>query len=192
MKESPIQRWAHLSNVFARIYRVYKYYDQGIDTNGYACFRDAGNTFTGVACSPDMPADQIDQYCGGKGVCDTKAVTATVKNNVFRCNGLSGVNAGLTCGGSFEMASLDPVCHNAAMKNVGNGVYEPQLTSCNLRAGWVANDPTCSSGQYLNPTDHLCYNAKTAHEKWNAFGCGNAAVVPGSACAEPSQTSKIT
>ncbi len=190
MKESPIQRWAHLSNVFARIYRVYKYYDQGIDTNGYACFRDAGNTFTGVACSPDMPADQIDQYCGGKGVCDTKAVTATVKNNVFRCNGLSGVNAGLTCGGSFEMASLDPVCHNAAMKNVGNGVYEPQLTSCNLRAGWVANDPTCSSGQYLNPTDHLCYNAKTAHEKWNAFGCGNAAVVPGSACAEPSQTSK--
>lgn len=188
LKESPIHHWSHLSNVFARIYRIYRYYDQGIDANGYACIRNGA--FTGVACSPEMSASQVEQYCGGKGVCDTKAVTTSVKNNVFRCNGLSGVNAGLTCGGSFEMAALDPVCHNAAMKNVGNGVMQPQLTSCNLRGGWQLDHPSCADGQYYRVSDNTCYNAKTAHEKWNAFGCGNAAVNEGSACTEPSQASK--
>ncbi|MFA5935972.1 MAG: hypothetical protein WC787_03930 [Patescibacteria group bacterium] len=188
LNASPVHRWSLLSNVFARIYRIYAYYDQGIDKTGYACIR--GGNFTGVACSPNMPSSQVEQYCGGKGICNTQAVTVTVKNSVFKCNGLSGVNAGLTCGGAFEMAAMDPICHNAPMKNVGNGILEPQLVACNLRSGWQMNHSSCATGQYYRNSDSTCYNAKTAHEAFNAFGCASGAVNADSACSEITSRSK--
>ena len=195
--ESPTQKWGHLSNLFARIYRVYKYYDDEINNTSYICVRD--NKSTGVACpappnnDPSSAAyqkwqDGVTNLCGGKGTCNTDTVSTAVKSTVFRCNGLSGVNAGLTCGGGFGLASLDPVCHNAAMKNVGNGVYQPQLAACELRPGWDANNPACAAGQYHSAAG--CFNAKSAHEKFNAFGCGAAAVVAGAGCAAPAAASQ--
>jgi hypothetical protein len=193
IREKPIYKWGHLTNIFARIYRIYRYYDQGISRDGYACVRNGKPT--GIACPNPPNGDendifwkgQIEVLCGGKGVCNETLTTAVVKSTVHKCNGLSGVNAGLDCGGAFDMPSQDPVCHNAAMKNMGNGAYEPQLTTCAMRAGW---DQNCSNpAQYKNPNDGLCYNAKTAHEKFNAFGCGATAVVPGAGCSAPSPKS---
>lgn len=194
--DSPVQKWGHLSNLFARIYRVYKYYDAQITNDGYVCVRN-GNS-TGIACPapPEGGGNALQAWeqktqdlCGGKGTCDTSAVSTAVKATVFRCNGLSGVNAGLTCGGASGLASLDPVCHNAAMKNVGNGIYQPQLAACQLRSGWDQNNPACASGQYHRGADNGCYNAKSAHEKFNAFGCASNAVVPGAGCSAPSAAS---
>lgn len=193
--DSPVQKWGHLSNLFARIYRVYKYYDGQITNDSYVCVGGNG-VATGMACPnpPNGGASAQQQWeqktqdlCGGKGSCDTSAIAQTVKSTVFRCNGLSGVNAGLTCGGGYGIASLDPVCHNAAMKNVGNNVYQPQLAACQLRSGWTANDPACAAGQYHGPNG--CFNAKSAHEKFNAFGCAANAVVAGAGCSAPSAAS---
>ncbi|MEO5927804.1 MAG: hypothetical protein ABIO72_03720 [Patescibacteria group bacterium] len=193
-QESPAQRWGHLSNLFARVYRVYKYYDDQITNQSWVCVRS--NNSSGIICpadpdpgNPSSNAHQawlsdVQKLCGGSGSCKTDALTQEVKANVHRCNGLSGVNAGLTCGGSAGIASLDPVCHNAAMRNVGNGVYVPQLTSCQPRAGWTQ----CGNGQWQQGNG-TCYNTKSAHEKFNAFGCAGNAVVAGAGCTAPSTAS---
>jgi len=101
------------------------------------------------------------------------------------------VNAGLTCGGGVPMPSIDPICHNAAVKRVGNALV-PQYGSCNLRSGWEVCPGT---GKYAKSGD--CsdsnaekFNAKTAHEQKNAFGCGSGTVVPDAGCSAPSPNSK--
>ncbi|MCI0479371.1 hypothetical protein L0Y59_02395 [Candidatus Uhrbacteria bacterium] len=185
---SPLQRWAHLTNVFARVYRVYRYHDTGVPINGWACI---GGLNDGMACLDNtVTANQDDnlRICGGEGSCDTDKTTMTFKNAIWRCNGLSGVNAGLECGGNFGIKSWDPVCHNAAMKrNPITNVLEPQYTSCDIRTGWVK----CENGLYANPSlGHNCstgpsFGIKTAHETYNAFGCAGDAVVPGAGCSNP-------
>ncbi len=185
---SPLHKWSHLTNVFARVYRIYKYYDAGIDRTGRACI---GGPNDGAACPSDLSTqealDEASNICGAIGECNSKAVAQGTKNLVHRCNGLSGVNAGLECGGSAPIPSLDPVCHNAAMKSVG-GTLVPQYSSCELRANWIQ----CDNGQYA-PAGQCgvnSYNAKTAHEKFNAFGCGAESVQPGAGCGLPELKSK--
>ncbi|MFH1077910.1 MAG: hypothetical protein V1745_01335 [Patescibacteria group bacterium] len=199
---SPLQRWAHLTNVFARVYRVYKYFDTGVPIKGYACF---GGMNDGVAClepGSDRNDKLNDLTCASRGTCDTARTDMTFKNAVWKCNGLSGVNAGLECGGNGAVKSFDPVCHNAAMKrNATTGILEPQYSSCQLRAGWIK----CPNGLYAKPGEiteqedgHAAFGCgengsisvslKKAHETYNAFGCAGDAVLPGAGCSSPNDT----
>lgn len=193
---SPLHKWSYLSNIFARIYRIYKFQDEGITRDDWACV-DGPNK--GKACpvptnlTPEDWTKKAKEICGGEGMCNAQAVPLQVKNEVRLCNGLSGVNAGLECGTGFNLPSLDPVCHNAAMKRV-NGGLEPQLTECKTRTGWTTQG--CPSGLYRNtasngnPEDDTCHTVKTAHEKFNAFGCGPSAVLEGVGCSAPAAKSK--
>ncbi|MFH1973632.1 MAG: hypothetical protein ABIK13_03455 [Patescibacteria group bacterium] len=187
---SPLQRWAHLTNVFARVYRVYDFFDTGVPINGFACF---GGPNKGKACLDTSESGNVaknDKICNAKGDCDTTKTTVAQKNTIWRCNGLSGVNAGLECGnGNYPMKSLDPTCHNAAMKrDAVSGQLTPQYTACVARSGWeymsVCQQYT-KTGSCSN-----AYNERTAHEQFNAFGCVNDAVVPGAGCARPEANSK--
>ncbi|MBI4139075.1 hypothetical protein HY479_02895 [Candidatus Uhrbacteria bacterium] len=191
--QSPLHKWAYLTNVFARVYRIYKYHDASVGRRSYVC---VGGPNDGALCPTPGGDDwsaKVKEICGGEGACDTALTTLQTKNQVRRCNGLSGVNAGLDCGGGASMPSLDPVCHNAAMKRVGNTLI-PQLTSCALRSGWA--DDCESDGQYKCLTGQngcevgKCYNSKTIHESYNGFGCAGDAVIPNSGCAVVEQNSK--
>jgi hypothetical protein len=191
LKDSPVYKWSYLTNVFARIYRIYKYEDSVVTKESYAC---VGGVNHGKPCPASAANDKEQEkaYCSGIGKCDTSLTAQGFKNSVHRCNGLSGVNAGLDCGTGFGMASDDPICHNAAVKNIG-GILEPQYTACVLREdiGWKNNceDPA----QYRHPDPPpkgTCYGLPTAHEKYNAFGCKGDAVIPGAGCTEPTARSK--
>lgn len=193
---SPLHKWSHLTNIFARVYRIYKFYDRGVDRTGRACI---GGPNDGAACpTPLGENDPIwqanaDKTCGGIGTCNDNLTSLTVKNQIRRCNGLSGVNAGLTCGSAAPMPSLDPLCHNAPVKRVGTALV-PQYVSCKLREnlGWQK----CENGQYANPGKNIgkcgsnSFAAKEAHEKYNAFGCDSEAVIPGAGCSAPAAESK--
>ncbi|MBU1034852.1 hypothetical protein KKD42_03590, partial [Patescibacteria group bacterium] len=190
-RPSPLQNWANLTNIFARVYRVYTYYDAGVPIDGFACI---GGVNDGAACpTPRYENDKewiakADEVCGGIGSCNDSLVSIQVKNTLGRCNSLSGVNRGLSCGGNFDRVTKDPICHNFAMKDV-DGVLVAQKTKCELRSTWQ----DCGKGYYLPPGKTSCKNeslvTKTAHETRNAFGCGKDAVLPGAGCAEISDYS---
>lgn len=188
--DSPAYRWGHLTNIFARVYRVYHFNDAAVGKNSSVCI---GGPSQGRVCpsppsaavnSPEYIAwkTQTDALCGTKGNCNTTLVSDAQKSILHICNGLSGLNAGLTCGEGKALPSLDPVCHNAAMKHMPGGSYEPQLTSCAMRPGWKI----CPNGLYSNGDCTVnAYSAKTAHEQYNAFGCAGDAVVPAIGCTKP-------
>ncbi len=189
-RQSPIHNWAYLTNIFARIYRVYTFFDAGVSRESWACV--SGPNF-GVVCPTKHGQndweDKARAVCGGVGACNDSLVSKATKNKLGRCNALSGVNAGLPCGEGAQKVTLDPVCHNAPMKNVG-GTLVPQYTECKMRTGWKYCP---DSQQYTKEKDCDTKNAwgvKTAYETYDAFGCGNQAVEPGSSCREPDKYSK--
>ena len=205
-RSSPLQKWAHLTNVFARIYRIYDFYDTGIPIKGWMCF---GGPNDGKSCPPNPDGDtkiaaEDTQICAATGKCDTTNISQTQKNQIWRCNGLSGVNAGMECGGSFGVKSWDPSCHNAAMKrDPVTGVLQPQYSGCKLRtnAGWQACTDASGklTGQYANPNDPLHFpgsSCAAGDQKWGvasaakaqAFGCDSNSVVPDAYCYNPVDT----
>ena len=192
---SPLQNWSYLTNIFARVYRVYTYYDAGVPIDGYACI---GGVSDGMSCpAPRYQNDLLwdarwKRVCGGVGLCNNGLVSVQVKNKLGRCNALSGVNSGLECGSNVEKVTYDPVCHNAPMKNV-DGVLIPQYTKCEIRSNWSQ----CKNKNFIkkkNPTVDDCSKGAldiiTAHEPNNAFGCGSDAVEPGASCTQPDGNSR--
>lgn len=125
----PKANWAWLSNLFARVYRVYRYYDQPVTANSNLCI--AGPK-SGSFCDPADP----QKYCGLVGTCNEYLVDPATAPGA--CNALSGVNAGLPCSSNTnDDFGGYHVCHNAPMKKGPTGLLEPQYTSCELQSGWT-------------------------------------------------------
>jgi len=138
---SPIGNWAWLTNIFARVYRVYRWYDQPVTKASWACVTGprAGSWCPDLSKNPN--ADKVArEYCGYQGTCDPKQVN--VAQGQALCNALSGVNAGLPCSGDTgDPISGYHVCHAAPMKSV-NGMLTPQYTSCDLQPNWTNTGST--------------------------------------------------
>ncbi|MFA4954307.1 MAG: hypothetical protein WC641_03280 [Patescibacteria group bacterium] len=183
--ELPKANWAWLSNLFAKIYNVYRYYDLPVDKSSYACV--SGPQF-GKRCSPDPLSSQ--STCGWQGTCNPTLLQVDA-GSAF-CNSLSGVNAGQACGagGGSGLGSYH-VCHAAPLRNVG-GQLAPQYAPCQVDSAlWSTNNDhytytgTASSDPFNAVTVQHCIDAKSTNcinltrataAQAGAFKCANNAV----------------
>ncbi len=173
---SPKDRYAYLSNLFARIYRVYRYNEQKIAATDRVCVTGVN---AGRKCVPDAPAGTTPPASGesvdcraisGSGACNT-AEPPPVSLRV--CNALSGINAGQACGAQPES------CHLYAMDpRPTTRVPRPLLGSCERQAGW-----TVSGTAYRREGDARVYSQR------DAAGAGAFRCAPGSVKQRPHPTS---
>ncbi len=106
----PKDKWAYLSNLFARVYRIYQYQSQPVPVDGDACL---DGPFKGRACNPDSPGPDgtgTSDACSLDGVCDTTAISRGDLMSLKLCDAFSGINAGLPCGDDPD------ICHSGAIK----------------------------------------------------------------------------
>ncbi|MDQ7815241.1 MAG: hypothetical protein RDU25_05580 [Patescibacteria group bacterium] len=160
--EAPTGNWGWLSNIFAKIYKIYRWNEQPVTKSSWTCMSgprqgercpDLSKYYTGTdsggatACNPlldktcsgyavwDEGATSSAKYCGYQGDCNPDLIDLKDPSLAF-CNSLSGVNAGLACGpgGGIDIGQYD-VCHGGPVKNV-NGKLAPQFTSCGMSDYW--------------------------------------------------------
>ncbi len=173
----PTSNWGLLSNVFARIYRIYGYNSRAVSRSDWACTNRSSPEF-GQWCpnldkvsGPTADATKITlakQYCGYGGTCVKGSLNAT---NVFTqkaCNVFSGVNRGLDCTGDPD------ICHIAPMEEI-DGIPTPQYGACVLFQGYTQTDSN------LGPS---------IDQKWTSlvggnYRCQGANCPPGGASGNP-------
>ena len=130
----PTSNWGMLSNIFARIYRIYGYYSRAVTRDDWACTNTNSPNFA-QWCPPLDAVDDANrrdeiaqQFCGFEGTCLRGGIEPQELFSQKVCNSFSGVNRGLDC-------SSDPdICHVAPMREV-NGALVPQLGACVLFQG---------------------------------------------------------
>lgn len=110
----PRDRYAYLSNLFARIYRVYHFSEQQIKRDDKICMNGPN---IGRKCVPDAPpgepvpirGESVDcRPIAGSALCD---VNEPPPDDTKVCNALSGINRGLSCTRKPESChayALDP------------------------------------------------------------------------------------
>lgn len=181
----PKQKWAYLSNIFARIYRVYRYEEQAVTANSTACL---AGPFKGRACVPyttqrhpdcvDGQACDRNAYvftqpsangvigvsasCSLNGTCDPSRFGQSAQdqsNNAGFCNSLSGLNAGKSCVMNTE------ICHIGYIQNNDAGEPAPRMLPCVTQTGWT------KEGQQWRTEDRLVDQQTAANE--GAFRCPN-------------------
>lgn len=187
----PTSNWGLLSNIFAKIYRIYAYDPRGVSRDDWACTSPVSPNF-GQWC-PDLSTVEDDdekealsrKYCGFEATCVKSALSG---DDIFAqrvCNSFSGVNRGLDC-------SADPdVCHRGPAQLGSDGVLRTQYTSCDAQGGWTqlstgrwrCTGSSCP-GNNFGPTQEDCAdncNTDTGCGKSVAIRCGAFQCGPGSA-----------
>jgi hypothetical protein len=184
--------WSPLSNLFAKIYKIYRWSPYMVKSGDWACLKGTNlyawcprgaNAYTGVlhcsdysTCSDEIDPDQINQ--------------------LWQCNSLSGVNRGLGCGEESEsLRNVDPICHNAAVffdSEDPDSTGAPILSTCkpanplqrNLLAftlktdeyvipSWISQNPDMKDIQFIatHCSDDTFYasplNPGVSGRKWN-------------------------
>jgi hypothetical protein len=134
--EYPTNNWGMLSNVFARIFRIYGYFTQGVTRKDWACTSKDSPEF-GQWCpdldklTPDQQphrSDIANEYCGYAAKCEKGSVAGADVFSTKLCNTFSGVNRGVDC-------SADPdICHRGPLHMTPDGVLEPSYKSCTMYA----------------------------------------------------------
>lgn len=170
---APRDKYAYLSNLFARIYRVYHYNEQRITASDKIC---TSGPNLGRKCVPDavgsaqVPTTGPSVDCrplSGAAACDTNEPPPL---DLKLCNALSGINTGRSCKGK------EASCHSYA-SNPDPAVTrsQPLLTGCHLQPGWTL----LSSGRYQSPstapTNGAIETARNAAGH-KAFRCATGAV----------------
>ncbi len=125
---TPKDRYAYLTNVFARVYRVYKFSDQKIDKEDSTC---ESGLFQGRKCvldaAPNATNASVDcRPSAGFGQCNTDTARQPAAN-IKVCNALSGINAGRSCttGDQCHVSAFDPTGSSSSPR--------PLVTGCELR-----------------------------------------------------------
>ncbi|MFA5750533.1 MAG: hypothetical protein WC895_04950, partial [Candidatus Shapirobacteria bacterium] len=148
----PTSNWGLLSNVFARIYRIYGYSPRGVNRGDWACTNRESPQF-GSWCpnlnnvsGADATAKKnklAEQYCGYEGKCVTGSMDAVNLFAAKACNAFSGINRGLDCSGDPD------ICHVAPMTEV-DGVPTPGYGQCVIFQGYTPAD--ASHGAAIDAT----------------------------------------
>lgn len=161
----PRSNWGILSNVFARIYRIYAYNTRGVSSADWACTDPRSPNF-GQWC-PDLAASGLEtaeqralsrNFCGFESECVSVGFSAETAFGEKVCNSLSGVNRGLDC-------SLDPdICHAGPATIRQDGVLTAQYAACEVYQGWEQLD---ENGSFWRCTGGGCPSECTGQA-----GCG--------------------
>ncbi|MDF1496721.1 MAG: hypothetical protein P1P90_01535 [Patescibacteria group bacterium] len=104
--------WVPLTNLFARVYKVYRWDPNPVESGDWTCVKGSQ---IGKSCYTNSNAYDGLKVCGDYATCDTN-IDVNIKNQNWRCNTLSGVNRGLHCGDDpYPARNTDVICHNAAI-----------------------------------------------------------------------------
>ena len=171
----PRDKWAYLTNLFARIYRVYQFHYYPVNRGDLAC---TAGPFKGTKCS----TVGTDTACKIDGACLPQLVSQADLDTVQVCN--RGPEKGIQC-------SSDDSCKAAAFRNTDNSLT-PLLSGCILNdtAGWSrasgASD-TDPNARFTPPSGHG-YTANETRSQAadnSAFKCADGSIRPGSKCTVP-------
>lgn len=179
--QDPKDKYAYLSNIFARIYRVYRFYDREVGTGDTACLAGPNR---GTVCTPystqTVGSDGSISYstpgggsvargvapeCSLNGMCDVNRYAAAdvSQSNTQYCNSLSGINAGVHCPTNPEMCHIGPI--------QGETV---RLLPCVTQADWRPTGD--GTGRWEHLTAPGVWGATTTQENAadaGAFRCPN-------------------
>lgn len=164
---TPSQKWAYISNLFARIYRIYTYYDTSVTKDTKICLN---GDLKGKVCQ----TASVD--CSPNGVCVSGLPSGEAGNLTF-CNSLSGVNAGVACQAASD--KNEDLCHRGAIvQDPETGTNRVLLGACVQQAGWTSHDGVWQHG------DQVFGNNLLAAEN-GAFTCAAGTVRAGQPCTAP-------
>lgn len=147
-EQYPKNKWAYLSNIFARIYRVYRFEENAVRRTDVACLQgpfkgrlvDARDTASGPMnnCAADSQGVFRSSICSSNGRCDTNLYDTSLAEDsgsgggsTYQCNSLSGVNTGLTC-----LGTTSEICHEGPLQPTEDGATIRNLP-CLTRPGWT-------------------------------------------------------
>jgi hypothetical protein len=166
----PRDKWAYLTNLFARIYRVYQFHYAPVPRGGTACTQ---GPFKGTACS----ITGNDPICSVSGVCKKSEVSQADLSTVNVCN--RGPEAGIQC-------QNDTDCKAATFRN-NSDTLTALLTGCGMASGWTSSNPTDLTTSTARFTDHVGTGGSNRTRRQasaaNAFACASDGIhagVPGS------------
>jgi hypothetical protein len=156
--------WMPLSNLFARIYKIYRWSPYTVNAGDWACIK--GDKMANK-CTPNSNTFQGLMECGDYATCSDELDTDLI-NLDWRCNALSGVNRGLSCGtaNNWEIPSRnsDPLCHNAAVFAKRDPASNTITAKCDEKdqSSCILANPGCKPADASHP-DFLDYsiNAKS-------------------------------
>ncbi|MBU2567130.1 hypothetical protein KKG46_06270, partial [Patescibacteria group bacterium] len=130
---NPQNNWVPLTNLFARVYKIWRWEPSTVSKYDWAC---VDGPLKGKLCDPWSNAYNGLRACGGYSTCNTD-IDPDLKNQNWRCNTLSGVNRGLSCGKeTYPARNTDPICHNAAVaykenpENLNDPILTPLYDAC--------------------------------------------------------------
>ncbi len=187
---APKDKWAYLTNIFARVYNIYRYHERRVDNGETACLAGPNK---GLRCT--VGADGVTSAeCSSNGRCDTSrlATSGAGEFTSERCNALSGINAGLTC----LSGELREACHLAPMQVTGGGVDLRSLP-CLTQPGWrkegelwingtapgVAQSAAATAGAFRCPGTPASARRNMAGNAWG--GLAWSAGLQGNLCSTP-------
>lgn len=128
----PRDKWAYLSNIFARVYRIYRFHDAAVRKTDSAC---QGGPMWGMKCT--QASD-----CRSSGVCDTGLMSAQDCTDILTCNSQSGVSRGIRC----ETDAL--ACRAPTFRTTAGNVIAKNNCAIPSGSAWVVVSP----GRYRNPS----------------------------------------
>jgi hypothetical protein len=120
----PRDKYAFLSNMFARVYRVYRYHEKAVTVSDSACL---AGPLKGTNCTNDGAS-----ACSVDGECDPGAFTAGDRSQTRVCN--LGPQRGLSCSGT-------PQCQGLGFIDKDSSDIIQMRNDCVLDTddGWVYN-----------------------------------------------------
>lgn len=173
----PKDKYSYLSNLFARIYRLYSFHYQAVGKLDDAC---TFGPFKGKKCLAFRPGSSTDlrSDCGYDGRCQAGLMSDAERATVRVCNADSGLNQGVRC-------SRREDCQ-APIIQYSDGSQERMYSNCNVQPGWTQNPD--NAGYWFDPAGTL--HTQTEAQANNAFLCSGGSVRRNQPCGNPGGPSK--
>ncbi len=155
----PKDNWAMLSNLFARIYRVYRFQFLPVTKTDKVCM---DGPFQGTRCTPFSATTTASNTCGVDSTTCTNLAPSEAQN--FRvCDGSSNVNRPFECSENPEICRVPSFAKR-------DGTVKSVVNSCAPRVGWAEIRP----GFWRKSGSTNEYSTEQAGKlPVSAFGCQN-------------------
>ena len=134
----PKDKYAYLSNLFARIYRVYRFQFLPVSKNDKAC---ALGPFKGTRCAVNVGSELGSAACRYDGKCQENLSESEIAK-LKVCKG--GISRALACGNNPDF----DICNIPTFSRRSDGALISLMNACAPAAGWVETSP--GSGFWSN------------------------------------------
>ena len=153
---NPVRDFVLLSNLFARIYNIYRYYDQAVGPGDYAC---TAGPFVGKKCN--VSTSDVD--CGYAGLCYTPTNLAGGTTGKSYCK--SGIYSGRECAGPTDC--VPDYDYNQMIASFST---DPATSFCKPASNCINGKPCYHSAGYA-PIPYLCDGAANPTQcLWAFYG----------------------